>query len=92
MSDLAIRFLNGEDEPVTQEAVDSLVLKIRKNQIASAWLSLDEYGEEDFLSVYIDNGWVSLAFNTWDDEGNAHMYQPINLEYDIMFINYRRDL
>lgn len=25
---------------------------------------------------------LSLAFNTWDEEGNAHMYQPINVEYE----------
>lgn len=82
MSNLAIHFLNDEDEPVTQEAVDKLVLQIRNNQIASAWLALDEYGEEDFFSVDIDNGWAALSFNTWDEEGNAHMYQPINPEYD----------
>lgn len=82
MSDLAIRFLNDEDTPVTQEAVDKLVCKIQKNQISSAWLSLDEYGEENFLSVDIDNSWAALTFNTWDEEGNAHMYQPINSEYD----------
>ncbi len=82
MTDLAIRFLNDEDEPVTQEAVDKLVHKIRKNRISSAYLSLDEYGEEDFLSVDIDNGWAALAFNSWDEEGNAHMYQPVNSEYE----------
>lgn len=56
MSDLAIHFLNDEGQPVTQEAVDRLALQIRSDQIASAWLALDEYGEEDFLSVDIDNG------------------------------------
>ena len=81
MSDLAIRFLNEEGEPVTQEAVNELSLKIRRNQIASAWLALDEYGEEDFLSVDIDDGWAALSFNTWDEEGNAHMYQPVSPEY-----------
>lgn len=82
MTELAIRFLNDEDKPVTQEAVDKLVLKIRNNQIESACLSLDEYGEEDFLSVDIEDGWAALAYNTWDEEGNAHMYLPVNPEYD----------
>lgn len=82
MSNLAIRFLNEEDQPVTQEAVDQLVLQIRNDQIASAWLALDEYGEEDFLSVDIDDGWAALSFHTWDEEGNAHMYQPVNPEYE----------
>lgn len=82
MSNLAIRFLNCEDEPVTQKAVDKLVLKIRNNQVSSAWLALGEYGEEDFLSVDIDNGWAALSFNTWDGEGNAHMYQPVNPGYN----------
>ncbi len=82
MDNLAIRFLNYEDQPVTQEAVDKLIRNIRKNYIASAWLALDEYGEEDFLSVDIKNGWTALSFNTWDDKGNAHMYQPINPKYE----------
>lgn len=81
MDNLAIHFLNDEDEPVTQEAVDKLIGNIRKNQCRSAWLALDEYGEEDFLSVDIDNGWAALSFNTWDEE-DAHMYQPVNPEYD----------
>ena len=82
MSDLAIQFLNDERTPVTQEMVDELILQIRNDQIASAWLALDEYGEEDFLSVDIDEGWAALAFNTWDEEGEAHLYQPINPEYN----------
>lgn len=80
MAELAIRYL-GEGEPVTQEALDELVLEIRSNQIAEAWLALDEYGEEDFLTVYIEDGWAALSFNTWDEEGNAHMYMPVNPEY-----------
>lgn len=82
MSNLAIQFLNDEEQPVTQEAVDELILQIRNAQIKSALLALDEYGEEDFLYVEIDNGCAALAFNTWDEEGNAHMYQPINPKYE----------
>ena len=82
MSDLAIHFLNNEDVPVTQETVEELVRQIRTNQIASAWLALDEYGEEDFLSVDIDNGWTALSFHTWDEKGDAQMYQPVHPEYD----------
>lgn len=48
----------------------------------NAWLALDEYGEEDFLSVDIENSWVALAFNTWDEKGNAHQYLPINPQYE----------
>lgn len=29
----------------------------------------------------IDNGWAALSFHTWDEEGDAHMYQPVNPEY-----------
>ena len=43
---------------------------------------MDEYGEEDFLSVDIANRWVALAFNTWDENGIAHIYQPINQKYE----------
>ena len=82
MDNLAIHFLNHEGQPVTQEAVNKLILNIRNNQIADAWLALDEYGEEDFLSVDIANGWAALAFNTWDEEGDAHQYQPINPKYE----------
>lgn len=81
MAELAIHFLNDEGEPVTREAVDELARQIRSNQLASAWLALDEYGEEDFLSVDIASGWAALAFTTWDEEGDAHMYQPVNPAY-----------
>ena len=43
---------------------------------------MDDYGEEDFLSGDIANRWVALAFNTWDENGIAHMYQPINQKYE----------
>lgn len=61
---------------------DKLVRKIRENQCKSAWLVLDEYGEENFLSVDIDNGWAARAFNTYSEDGEARMYQPVNPEYD----------
>lgn len=82
MDNLAIHFLNYENQPVTQEAVNELILNIRNNQITDAWLALDEYGEEDFFSVDIANGWAALSFHAWDEEGNAHQYQPINPKYE----------
>lgn len=82
MSDFAIRFLHSEDYPITQESVAEMVEAVREDQIESTWLALDEYGEEDFLSVDLRNGWAALAFNTWDEEGNAHMYLPINPAYE----------
>ena len=82
MDNLAIHFLNDDEQLVTQEAVNKLIFNIRNNQISNAWLALDEYGEEDFLSVDIANRWVALAFNTWDENGIAHMYQPINQKYE----------
>lgn len=82
MDNFAIHFLNYEGQPVTQEAVNELILNIRNNQISDAWLALDEYGEENFLSVDIANGWTALSFNTWDEEGNAYQYQPINPKYE----------
>lgn len=82
MDELAIRFLNEEGNPVTQEAVNNLADEIRNHYCGSAWLALDEYGEEDFLAVYMDNDWVSLSFNTWDEDGEAHMYQPINPRHE----------
>lgn len=82
MDNLAIHFLNNDEQLVTQEAVNKLIFNIRNNQISNAWLALDEYGEEDFLSVDIAYRWVALAFNTWDENGIAHMYQPINQKYE----------
>lgn len=81
MEEFSIKFLNNEGNPITREAISELVHNIRNNRCNSAWLALDEYGEEDFLSVDICNGWVALAFNSWDGEGVAHMYQPVNPEY-----------
>ncbi|MBE6754487.1 MAG: hypothetical protein E7559_09110 [Ruminococcaceae bacterium] len=81
VEEFSIRFLNNEGNPITRETVSELVNNIQKNCCSSAWLALDEYGEEDFLSVDICNGWAALAFNTWDDDGTAHMYQPVNPEY-----------
>nr|WP_300851250.1 hypothetical protein [uncultured Acetatifactor sp.] len=69
MSNFAIRFLNSEEEPITQETVDKLVCEIRGNYCRSALLALDEYGEEDFLSVDIENDWAALAFNTYGESG-----------------------
>lgn len=81
MAEFAIKFLNNEGNPITRETVNELVHNIQKNCCSSAWLALDKYGEEDFLSVDICNGWAALAFNSWDEEGAAHMYQPVNPEY-----------
>ena len=55
MSDLAIRFLNEEGNPVTEETVIQLAQQIRKGYGGSAWLALDEYGEAEFLDVYMEN-------------------------------------
>ncbi len=81
MEEFSIKFLNNEGDPITRETVNELIHKIRNNCCSFAWLALDEYGEEDFLSVDICSGWAALAFNSWDEEGAAHMYQPINPEY-----------
>lgn len=77
MEELAIRYLNGEG-PVTIEMVNELLSDIKNGSCKTAYLSLDEYGEEDFLSLDIENGWAALAYNTWDEDGAAHMFQPIN--------------
>ncbi len=78
MSNLAIRFLNEEGNPVTEETVIQLAQQIRKGYSGSVWLALDEYGEEEFLAVYMENGWVSLSYNYWDIEGESHMALPVN--------------
>lgn len=81
---LAIRFLAVgeqiyEGDEVTQETVDHLLQQIQTEQVVSGYLSLDEYGEDgdDFLTIDKKDGWAALAFNTWDEDGIAHLYQPV---------------
>ncbi len=81
MEKFAIKFLDEEGNPVTAETVNALVDSIRDSSCKFAWLALDEYGEEDFLSVDIRDGWAALAFNKWDEDGQAYIYQPINPDY-----------
>lgn len=68
MSEFAIQFLNSEDQPITQETVAEVVEGIRKDRISDAWLGLDEYGEEEFLSVDLRDGWAAICFNTYEGE------------------------
>ena len=63
---------------MTIELVNELLSDIKNGSCRTAYLSLDKYGEEDFLSLDIENGWAALAYNTWDEDGVAHMFQPIN--------------
>ena len=81
-NEFAIRSLDfdGEDS-ITRESVDSMIQQIRTGRIESAFLSLDEYGEEDFLTADIKDGWAALAYNTWDETGYAHQYRPVNPAY-----------
>ena len=84
-SPFVVRYLSFGDqdyanEAITQTVLDQLLKQVRAGSLSSFLLSMDEYGEDDgdFLSGDIERGWVALAFNTWDEEGEAHMYQPIN--------------
>lgn len=84
--DFAIRYLDfgGQDyvdEAITQEILDKLIKQIRTGKAFSFLLSLDEYGEEDFFHTDIENGWAAPNFNTWDEEGEAHIYLPVNDKY-----------
>ena len=81
MSEFAIQFLNSEDQPITQETVAEVVEGIRKDRISDAWLGLDEYGEEEFLSVDLRDGWAAICFNTYEGGNDAHMYMPVNPAY-----------
>ena len=56
-NEFAIRSLDfdGEDS-ITRESVDSMIQQIRTGGITSVFLSLDEYGEEDFLTADIKGG------------------------------------
>ena len=79
----AIRYLDfgGKyyaDSAITQEVLDELIRKVRRGSISSFLLSLDEYGEEDFFHGDLADGWAVLNYNTWDEEGEAHMQLPVN--------------
>lgn len=85
-SPFAIRYLDfgGKyyvDSAITQEVLDKLIQKVRRGSISSFLLSLDEYGEEDFFHVDLEQGWAALNFNTWDEEGESHMQLPVNPAY-----------
>lgn len=69
-------YVGGE---VTPDIAEQLAQSIRENRrVECAALSPDEYGEEDFLTVDVENGWAALAFHTWDESGEARMYLPVN--------------
>lgn len=78
MDRLSIRYLSSCDGEVTREAVDALAAEIRRGSPLEACLALDEYGEEDFLTVDVLGGWAALAYNTWDADGTAHLRQPVS--------------
>lgn len=89
ISDFAVQFLDFDGcsydkESITQEVLDKMIQFIQTAPKASVYLSLDEYGEDgdSFLTVDIKNGWAALAFNGWDENGDAYLYQPINKESD----------
>lgn len=88
-SPFAVRYFRFGDqdyanEAITQAVLEQLLKQVRAGSVSSFLLSLDEYGEDDgdFLSGDIQQGWAALAFNTWDEEGESHMYLPINGKYD----------
>ncbi len=87
---LAIRYLDfgGKyyaNDAITLEVLDQLLKKVQAGAVSSFMLSLDEYGEDggDFLSGDMEKGWAALAFNTWDKEGEAHIYLPVNGKYNV---------
>lgn len=73
------RFEGGE---ITDAVLEELSALIREGKISSAFLSLDENGEEDFFTVDVKDGWAALMFNTWDEKGDAVCFQPVNEKYD----------
>lgn len=89
MEAFAVRCLNFGDkeyvnDAITQGVLDQLLKKIRSGAVSSFMLSLDEYGEDggDFLAGDIEKGWAALGLNAWDEEGESHMYLPVNDQYD----------
>ncbi len=82
----AIRYLEyGQstytDESITQSAVHEMSQLIRAGGVHSVFLSLDENGEEDFLTMDLENGWAAPAFNTQGKRGEPVFFQPINDQY-----------
>ncbi len=71
-------FSNNE---LTQEVLNELAEQIRDGKITSLLLSLDENGEEDFFTMDIEKGWAAPLFNSWNEDGDAVCFQPINEKY-----------
>ncbi len=82
----AIRYLEyGENtytnEGITQTVVNKMSELIRTGKINSIFLSLDENGEENFLTIDLENGWAAPTFNRLGKQGKTFFYQPINDQY-----------
>lgn len=71
-------FSNNE---LTQEVLDEMAELIRAGKVTSLLLSPDENGEEDFFTMDIEKGWAAPVFNSWNEDGEAVCFQPINEKY-----------
>lgn len=69
------------NDAITDEVLEELFALIWGGKVDSVFLSLDENGEEDFLTVDIKDGWAAVSFNTWVDNV-AVCFLPINEQYD----------
>lgn len=71
-------FFNDE---LTEGVIMELFTLICSGEIGSLLLSLDENGEEDFFTMDIKDGWAAPMFNTWNEDGDAVCFCPINEKY-----------
>lgn len=84
---IAVRYLEYgknrfEGEEITDGVLEKLSGLIRAGKTDSAFLSLDENGEEDFFTIDIADGWAAPVFSTWDEKGDAVCFQPVNEKFD----------
>lgn len=67
-----------DEEEITSELISKILTEITKG--INIYLSLDTYGECDFMEVLSDGKWLSLGC-LFDQDGEFHNYYTYNSDY-----------
>lgn len=67
-----------EGAEITSDCVKKLVKKIARGDVGELYLSLNPYGEEDFMEVDVAKGWAALSYEDTEARG---WYAIYNAEY-----------
>ena len=67
-----------EGAEITSDYVKKLVKKVARGNVGELYLSLNPYGEEDFMEVDVAEGWAALSYEDTETKG---WYAVYNSEY-----------